>query len=250
MTNEKKKRSTGLIVLVVILLITIVGLVLFILNDRGIVRIYDKISIVNQKEKCKEEEKEETKESDEATVIKVDNSTLSKTEVNTIGKVTLGGNEYKVTMKYKEEINGIDLWLIFVGNTQLEMNNLEYLAVMDDSYLVAKANGTSNKNLYTIKIYDKNLKEINDGTYHYYAYAFDVVSTSGTVLDSVNVKVTNNYKDKIIDKNRILVSECTNARNINNHNQDFVQEVLKFENGKFTREEVLVVENVFCNPQR
>ena len=255
MANEKKKKSKGLIALVIILSVLVVGLVLFILNDRGIIRIYDKISIVNKeeskkKEEPKEEPKEETKVSDEAEVLKVDKSSLSKTSSNDIGTITLNNKEYKVKMDYKEEINGTDLWLIYVGDVQLELSDLEYLAVMDDSFLVAKADGSSNKNLYTIKIYDKDLKEINDGTYHYYAYAFEVVSKSGTVTDSVDVKVTNNYKDKILDKNRILVSECASARNTSNHNQDFIQEILKFENGKFTREEVLVVENIFCSPQR
>lgn len=245
MENKRK----GLIATIVILIILIICLVLFILNDRGILKIYDKIAIVNQKEECTKEETKEV-EKEEAEVLKVNKTTLSKNRTNELGKITLNNKEYKVKMDYKEEINGTDLWIVTVGDTQLELSDLDYLAVMDDTYLVAKAEGSKNNNMYTIKIYDKDLKEVNDGTYHYYAHTFEVVSTSGTVLESVDVNVTNNYKDKILNKNEILVTECTDARDTNNHNQDFVQEILKFENGKFTREEILVVENVFCNPQR
>ena len=107
MANEKKKKSKGLIALVIILSVLVVGLVLFILNDRGIIRIYDKISIVNkEKEETKKEEpKEETKLSNEPEILKVDKDNLKKTEENVIGKITLDGKEYKVTMQYKEEIN-------------------------------------------------------------------------------------------------------------------------------------------------
>ena len=240
----ENKKNTGLIVFLIILLLGFVTLVTLLLT--GVVK---SPFIKDAKElKTKEEEKEEVVK-DELQLIKVKRDDLSKTDSNEIGTIIIAGTDYKVTMKFDEEVNGTELWNIYVGDTKLDINNLDYVAVLDNSFLVAKNYPSSNKNNYSLKIYNKEFKDIYNSV-HIYTSVFDVIDKYGHVIDDIDVTVSNKLTDNIIDNNHIIVSECNEPINSSNNNQDFVQKLLTFENGKFSEQEILHVENVFCSSQR
>lgn len=240
------KKNNGLIIFLILLLIGLVTLVTLLLT--GIVKSPFIKETKVEKVETKEEKNEEVVK-DELQLIKVKKDDLSKTDTNEIGTVKLGGTDYKVTMKFDEEVNGTELWNIYVGDTKLEINNMDYVAVLDNNFLVVKKYESQAKNNYALRIYDKDLKNVYNNI-HIYRNVFDVIDKYGHVDDDFDVTVSNHLEDNIIDNHHMIVAECNEPINQSNHNQDFVQKLLTFENGKFSEQEILHIENVFCSSQR
>ena len=201
-----------------------------------------------EKEKCEPEIiKEDTSNYQ---IIKIESDKLEKTQDNNVGTITVGDKSYSVKIGLKDDTDDIAKWNIMLGDKKLSFINISYVAVLDDSFIVIKGQSDGNT-LSSIEVYDKNLDKVALGNYYNnVANAFSIISTSGQVLNNVDVNVTANYEDNVIDSKHMILALCTNPRNKNNNNQDYVETLLTFDNGKVTEKEILVVENVFCSTQK
>lgn len=244
----EKKRNSGLVIFLIILLIVLVTLVTLLAT--GVVKSpFIKESTSSTNETCTKCNTETTSiEDNSVQILRVNKDSLSKTEENELGTLKIGDKTYKATIKYDEEVNSLELWNVSVDGTKLEVNSADYIAVMDNSYIVVKDSGIPNSGIgYNLVIYDKNLNKVDklNGV-----NSFRVLDIYGQLVEDVDITVTNKLNDLIIDKNNIVVYDCTEPTDSSNHNQDFVQKILNFENGKYTEKELLHVENVFCSSQR
>ena len=248
----KKKSNAGLVFLLILFMLITAGMTIFILFED---KIMDFIKPSN-KEETKEVEKEKCEpeiikeDTSNYQIIKIESDKLEKTQDNNVGTITVGDKSYSVKIGLKDEIDGIAKWNIMLGDKQLSFINISYVAVLDDSFIVIKGQSDGNT-LSSIEVYDKNLDKVALGNYYNnVANAFSIISTSGQVLNNVDVNVTANYEDNVIDSKHMILALCTNPRNKNNNNQDYVETLLTFDNGKVTEKEILVVENVFCSTQK
>lgn len=244
----EKKRNSGLVIFLIILLIVLVTLVTLLAT--GVVKSpFIKESTSSTNETCTKCNTETTSiEDNSVQILRVNKDSLSKTEENELGTLKIGDKTYKATIKYDEEVNGLELWNVSVDGTKLEVNSADYIAVMDNSYIVVKDSGIPNSGIgYNLVIYDKDLNKVDklNGV-----NSFRVLDIYGQLVEDVDITVTNKLNDLIIDKNNIVLYDCTEPTDSSNHNQDFVQKILNFENGKYTEKELLHVENVFCSSQR
>jgi len=248
----KKKSSAGLVFLLILFMLITAGMTIFIIFED---KIMDFIKPSN-KEETKEVEKEKCEpeiikeDTSNYQIIKIESDKLEKTQDNNVGTITVGDKSYSVKIGLKDDTDDIAKWNIMLGDKKLSFINISYVAVLDDSFIVIKGQSDGNT-LSSIEVYDKNLDKVALGNYYNnVANAFSIISTSGQVLNNVDVNVTANYEDNVIDSKHMILALCTNPRNKNNNNQDYVETLLTFDNGKVTEKEILVVENVFCSTQK
>lgn len=243
---ENKKKNTGWIVITILLLLVIAGLVLVILNDKGIIKIGNNTKKETTKTETKVEDKEKTENKDE-----VGNQNIMAPEtynegMNELGKIKIGKNEYEIKVEKNSENN---VYTTYVGDKKLDGMYLQYAVVMGEKFLVVK--GKTGENVsQRLYIFDESLKEVEEPNYFIVDY-FTVINDDGsTNYTTPSVSGTKKYTKDIIDSNHLIIAECTPARNSNNHNQDYVEKLYSFENGKVEVEELTVVENIFCSAQR
>lgn len=225
---ENKKRSTGWVVITILLLLVITGLICVILKDKGIIKI--------GKDSTKTETKVEDKES---TVIdeksKNDNNKVTVDESKVIyngsildqdkdfGEVTFNNKKVNIKYVYNEQ-------KLYVGDTGIEIVNsgLNNIAIMGD-YLVLGLDGSG----YRFELYDHDLKLVNK------------YGSSLGLLTETTPK-TENW---IIDNNNLIYYEC-NSDNTSSTNFKLDTYNLKINGSKV--ESVLLETNqgVDCTAQR
>ena len=245
--NMAKKSKNGLVIFLVLLLIILVSLVTLLFT--GVIKS-PMIKDTDSKEIVKDDTSSDKKQDDDnkVDIIRINMDNLSKSEVNELGSINVGGKTYSATAKYDEEVNGSELWNIYLGDTKLEVNSADYIAVMDNSYIVVKDSNVPNSGIgYKMVIYDKELK-IVDTKFGF--NSFRVIDNDGYAVENVDIAVTNKLSDNIFDSNNIIIYDCTDPLDSSNHNQDFVQKLLTFKDGKYSEREILHIENVFCSSQR
>lgn len=242
---ENKKSNVGWIILTIVLLLIISELSFIILKDKGIIKIGN-----NTKENTKTETKaEEKKEQDSKKNAEKKNIIAPETfeeGTNDLGKIIFGRNEYDIKVEKSSSDNS---YTTYIGDKKIDDLALEYVAVMGEKYLAVKGNlgYTSNQRLY---IYDTSLNEAVESSYVLVDH-FTVINDDGSSSDTTpHVTGTRKYTKDIIDSNHLIIAECTPARNSANYNQDYVEKLYSFENGKVEIEELTVVENIFCSAQR
>lgn len=241
---ENKKSNIGWIILTIVLLLIIGGLTFIVLKDKGIIKIGNttkKETKVEEKTTKKESKKEEISEKQ---IIRAPEK-YNEGE-NELGKIKVGKNEYEIKVVINSSENS---FTTFIGNKKIEGFTLYYATVMGEKFLVVKGNSgyTVNQKLY---VFDETLKEAVEPSLTI-VNSFGVINDDGTTSDSTpTVTGKTNSTKEIIDSDHLIIAECTPARNSANHNQDYVEKLYSFENGKVEIEELTVVENIFCSAQR
>ena len=230
---ENKKKSTGWIVITILLLLVIAGLVLVILNDKGIIKIGN-----TTKSEIKEEKKEKTKVKDKT---KNDNNkdTVDESKIiysgeglgedKDFGKVTFGGKE--IDIKYSKNEGAYQEGRLYIGDKYLDFLNfsLSNIAIMGD-YLVVGINQDG----YRFELYNYDLKQV------------DKVGNSLGIL----MAGTKTNTDKLlIDENDLIYYQC----DVDYNNKD--KDVLNIYNLKIdgsSIEKILISTNpnVACVSQR
>ena len=243
---ENKKKNTGWIVITILLLLVIAGLVLVILNDKGIIKIGNNTKKETTKTETKVEDKEKKENKDEVGNQNIMAPQTYNEGMNELGKIKIGKNEYDIKVEKNSENN---VYTTYVGDKKLDGMYLQYAVVMGEKFLAVKGyvGQTGNQKLY---IYDDSLTEVVKPNYDVVDH-FTVINDDGSGSDTTpHVTGTKKYTKDIVDSNHLIIAECTPARNSNNHNQDYVEKLYSFENEKVEVEELTVVENIFCSAQR
>lgn len=247
--NGNKKGNKGLIVIIIVLAALLLGAVGYIAYSNG--WLGEKETEPTSKETEKEEVEEEKK-----------NSYIQKLNITSIGtdngsehgleNFKIGEKEYKISYKLTKTENSISTFTTTVkilddnNNTRsLELEGLDYIAVMDDTYLVVKGleeNGLRGKG-YKLYVLDSSLKDVTIdlglGTNTFF-YADEY----GTTLDTIS-KVENKY----IDENTIQVGACIYPDSTNGKKQNYGLYQLIFKNKKIEVKNISTNENIACTDQ-
>ena len=245
---ENKKSNVGWIILTIVLLLIIGGLSFIILKDKGIIKIGNSTKENTKTEtKAEEKNKKESKSERELQLIKgLDDY---KDGENKLGKITFYGKEYEVKVVPKVEYDE-KTYDLYIGDKKIENVIVKYVAVMDDSYIVVRSVNPVSETVQNLTIYDKDFNESPVSSVSITS-KFKVINNDGTISDTTptaNGKI--DTTKEVIDSNHLIIAECTPARNSANYNQDYVEKLYSFENGKVEIEELTVVENIFCSAQR
>lgn len=225
---ENKKKSTGWIVITIILLLIIAGLGLFILKDKGIIKIGKDSTKTETKieEKTKKEIKKEESKLDESKIIY---SGEGLGEDKDFGKVTFGGKELNI--KYSKNAGEYEEGRLYIGEKYLDFINMSIsnIAIMGD-YLVV---GISQDG-YRFELYNHNLEKV------------DKVGNSLGLL-SEGTKV--DESKLIIDENNLIYYQCD--ADYNSRDKDTLKTYNLKINGS-NIQKLLIAQNqgVACTSQR
>lgn len=228
---EEKKSNKGLVIVLVILLLAFASVA--ILLGTGVVK-----SPFVKCEKCKDTtttvtntEKKETTEISSTSKFVIDVSKkveIGYVGITDLGTISLDGKEYDV--KYETNDNG-GMYL-YLGDKKIESGDVKFIAVMDEKYLVLDLNRD------VITIYDSNLNKVEE------------VGDSRSFIDNNKiVKGTYDISNSIIDNKTMVYYKCDIDSN-NEYDSTLKHGIIKFENGKYTKTELMTVENVFCAQAR
>ncbi len=243
---ENKKKSTGWIVITILLLLIITGLVLFILKDNGIIKIGNSTKEVSKTEtKVDDNKKKVEKEDDAIQIIKGKDMTNESKKEQTLGSISVKNKKYEI--KYECSNEELSTCNIFIGEKKLENYSLDYVAVMDNSFVVAKIRGNGGSSNYNLFIYDSELEEITEPKYGL-VDSFSQLDTNDE--NELVVSGKRNTENDIIDTNYMTVGECVPVEGQGKFHQNYVEKLLTFKNGKFSERKLTEVENVFCSAQR
>ena len=249
--NGNKKGNKGLIIIIIVLVALLLGAVGYIAYSNGWFGEKD------TEPTSTETEKEETKKEENK------NAYIQKLNITSIGtdngsehgleNFKIGEKEYKISYKLTKTENSIGTFTTTVkildennNSRSLELNGLDYIAVMDDTYLVVKGleeNGLRGKG-YKLYVLDSSLKDVTIdlglGTSTFFFYADEY----GTTLDTIS-KVENKY----IDENTIQVGACIYPDSTNGKKQNYGLYQLNFKDKKIEVKNISTKENIACTDQ-
>lgn len=147
-----------------------------------------------------------------------------------LNDIKIGGKVYKASISYDSnaESNSIK-----VGDKTFNIMDLNYIAVMDNTYLVISNSLPSD--LYVTKMYDKDLNEV------------DFIKTV-TADSYMELKTTTPY----INSNAITFALCTNNSSPidSTKPQDFNLYELIFKNGKYEIKTLNTISQTICTSAR
>lgn len=250
-----KKSSNGkMIILLIIFIITTLGLLTYIVYDKLMLKTGDKeIEEVNKTESSSKSESssqsesenivnnnsntvKENSETPQLIVINGSSYSTSKGGLQTLGTIKVNDISYEIKMSESDS---------YIGNKKFEGLTVNYVAVMDGSFIVFKAKVAEHddEKMYFL---DKNLNEAHNSSYAL-VNTFGLIGSNKSVTD---IKADRKYRNDIIDSKHLTIAECIPSRNSSSSNQDYVEKLFTFENGKITEQELTVVENVFCTSQK
>ena len=223
---ESKKKSTGWIVITIILLLIIAGLGLFILKDKGIIKIGD---TTKKENKVEEKTKKESKKEEIKEESKIIYSGEGLGEDKHFGKVTFGGKELNI--KYSKNAGEYEEGRLYIGEKYLDFINMSIsnIAIMGD-YLVV---GISQDG-YRFELYNYDLEQV------------DKVGNSLGLL-SEGTKV--DESKLIIDENNLIYYQCD--ADYNSRDKDTLKTYNLKINGS-NIQKLLITQNqgVACTSQR
>ena len=230
MENLEKKKGNGfLIVIIIILLIAVIGLVLYVLNDKGIVKIIKtkknttEIKNDNKKEVTKKETTTIDKKTNESKIIYSGNVL---DESKDFGRITFGGKEVAVKFDYGDGATK----KLYVGEKSIEIINgsVNNIAIMGD-YLVIGIDQDG----YRFELYNQALEKadsvgnalglvtgtksdtskwlIDENNLIYYECNADYNSSNNDTLNTYNLKITDSKMEKVLLSSTQGVS-CTSQR--------------------------------------
>lgn len=223
---ENKKKSTGWIVITILLLLVIAGLVLLILKDKGIIKIGD---TTKKENKVEEKTKKESKKEEIKEESKIIYSGEGLGEDKDFGKVIFGGKELNI--KYSKNAGEYEEGRLYIGEKYLDFINMSIsnIAIMGD-YLVV---GISQDG-YRFELYNHNLEKV------------DKVGNSLGLL-SEGTKV--DESKLIIDENNLIYYQCD--ADYNSRDKDILKTYnLKINDSNIQKLLIAQNQGVACTSQR
>ncbi len=222
---ENKKKSTGWILITVLLLLVVLGLVCFILKDKGIIKIGNNTKITKTEEKIEKKNKDTKKDNNKVTTdeskIIYQGDILSQDK--DFGEVTFNSKKSNIKYVYDEQ-------KLYVGETGIDIVNsgLNNIAIMGN-YLVLGLDGSG----YRFELYD---------------YDFKLVNKYGSSL-GILTDTTAKTENWIIDTNNLIYYECNSD---NNSSTNFKLDTYNLKINGSKVESVLLETNqgVNCTAQR
>ena len=239
MEKENKKRN-GFLIFVIIMLLVIIGLLVIIIlkNDNS---LFSKNN--NKKVTVKEEVKEDASDKEDNTYLYNEDLEKQIYEDKELGTIDFNDITYKVKIEYTGDSAGSNLYL---NDKKLPIGVLNYIAVMDDDYLVINSNYPTSPGKY-FRVYDKDFNEIESEAINHLTNDFIVYEENYDEKITTGSKKIKDY----IDDNHLIISYCdTNTGKTNKYYQDFVEVLLTFDDGKIEKNEISRVESVFCDQMK
>ena len=234
---EQKKKSVWPLLIIIILLLIITALVFYILHNRTTNGVTTKTE-TSVKESTKNDTTvvDNTESSETMQIIYGSSYDNTKSGLQTLGTIKVNTTSYEIKVeKANDEVTS------YLGDKKFELQMLDYVAIMDNNFIVIKLKSTQIDSSQ-IYFYDEKLNEVHDSTYN-------LVDTFSS-LENDKIKATRKYTKDIIDSKHLTISECIPVYSGTTYSQKYVEKLLTFENNKITEDELTVVENIFCSSQK
>ena len=239
MENQKSKKGLiAFLIVIIILLATALGLLLGGVIKNPFVKETNSTSTNKTTSTTKSSEKNDNTTVDATTdnyYIKVDWDKINEdSSVKTfyLGELTIDGKKYKV--KYELIENTARTYLYF-NDIKLDMEWVEYIAVMDGKYLLISQGGTSRGGI--VDLYDSNFKKIEE----------EIGDSKSFVRGSGDFMTRGEYNTYIINNKTAMLYKCEDDNGYDSEeNMTLIQKAMVFENGKYSIKDVMTIKNVRC----